>query len=60
LRDAANLWGKGTFEVEKHFKEKYGEEYQIALIGPGVKTLLALPVSITIMADRLGVVVSAL
>ncbi|MBM3151820.1 MAG: aldehyde ferredoxin oxidoreductase family protein [Chloroflexi bacterium] len=35
LRDAAGLWGKGTFEVEKHFKEKLGEEFQVAVIGPG-------------------------
>lgn len=35
LRDASDLWGKSTFIVEKELKEKYGEEYQIALIGPG-------------------------
>ena len=35
LLDAASLWGKGAFEVEKEFKQKYGEEYQIAAIGPG-------------------------
>ena len=29
------MWGKGTFEVEKEFKEKLGEEFQIAVIGPG-------------------------
>jgi aldehyde:ferredoxin oxidoreductase len=35
LRDAADLWGKGTIAVEKHFKEKLGEEFQVAVIGPG-------------------------
>lgn len=35
LRDAADLWGKGTIVVEKHFKEKLGEEFQVAVIGPG-------------------------
>ena len=35
LRDASDLWGKGTFEAEKGFKEKYGETFQVAVIGPG-------------------------
>ncbi len=35
IRDASDLWGKGTFAVEKEFKEKFGEAYQIAVIGPG-------------------------
>jgi aldehyde:ferredoxin oxidoreductase len=35
IRDASDLWGKGTFEVEKGFKEKFGEAFQIAVIGPG-------------------------
>ncbi len=35
IRDASELWGKGTFAVEKEFKEKFGEAYQIAVIGPG-------------------------
>ena len=35
LRDAAEYWGKGTFAVEKAMKEKFGEEFQIAVIGPG-------------------------
>jgi aldehyde:ferredoxin oxidoreductase len=35
LRDAAPYWGKGTLEVEQAFKEQYGDEYQVAVIGPG-------------------------
>ena len=35
LRDANSLWGRGTIEVEMELKEKLGEEFQIALIGPG-------------------------
>ena len=35
LRDAAFLWGKGTISAEKELKEKLGEEFQIAVIGPG-------------------------
>ena len=35
LRDAATLWGKGTFATEKELREKLGEEFQIACIGPG-------------------------
>ena len=35
LRDATPYWGKGTFAVEKEFKEKFGEEFQVAVIGPG-------------------------
>jgi len=34
LRDASHLWGKGSITVEKELKEQYGEEYQIATIGP--------------------------
>jgi aldehyde:ferredoxin oxidoreductase len=40
LRDASDLWGKTTFLVEKQFKEKLGEEYQIATIGPGGENLV--------------------
>lgn len=35
LRDAAFLWGKGCIAVETELKEKFGEEFQIAAIGPG-------------------------
>ena len=40
LRDASDLWGKPTFAVEKKFKEKLGEEFQIAVIGPGGENLV--------------------
>ncbi len=40
LRDAADLWGKNTFAVEKQFKEKLGEEYQVAVIGPGGENMV--------------------
>lgn len=35
LRDASAMWGKGTIALEKELKDKFGEEFQIALIGPG-------------------------
>ena len=35
LLDASMYWGKGSIEVEKALKDKYGDEYQIAVIGPG-------------------------
>ncbi|HEX9090247.1 MAG TPA: aldehyde ferredoxin oxidoreductase family protein, partial [Anaerolineales bacterium] len=35
LLDASTLWGRNAFEVEKELKHKYGEEYQVATIGPG-------------------------
>jgi aldehyde:ferredoxin oxidoreductase len=34
VRDAAELWGKGAIEAEVALKEKLGEDYQIATIGP--------------------------
>lgn len=40
VRDAADLWGKPTFAVEKQFKDKLGEEYQVAVIGPGGENLV--------------------
>ncbi|MDP3184166.1 MAG: aldehyde ferredoxin oxidoreductase family protein [Anaerolineales bacterium] len=41
LRDAAALWGKGAIQVEKQFKDKFGEEYQVAVIGPGGEKLVS-------------------
>jgi len=35
LLDASSLWGKGAIDVEVELKHKYGEEYQVAVIGPG-------------------------
>ena len=35
LRDASEYWGKGTFAVEQTLKHKFGEEFQVAVIGPG-------------------------
>jgi aldehyde:ferredoxin oxidoreductase len=40
LLDASSLWGKGSVEVEMELKHKYGEEYQIASIGPGGENLV--------------------
>jgi aldehyde:ferredoxin oxidoreductase len=34
LREAAQLWGKGSMVVEKILKDQYGEEFQVAAIGP--------------------------
>jgi aldehyde:ferredoxin oxidoreductase len=41
LLDAAALWGKGAIDIEVGFKHKYGEEYQVAAIGPGGENLVA-------------------
>lgn len=35
LRDASSYWGMGTLTFEKQFKEKFGEDFQVAVIGPG-------------------------
>ncbi len=37
LRDAAEFWGRNTFDVEKSMKDKFGEEFQIAVIGPAAE-----------------------
>jgi aldehyde:ferredoxin oxidoreductase len=34
LQDASHLWGKGSMVVEKTLKDQYGEEFQVAAIGP--------------------------
>lgn len=41
LRDASDLWGKGTIAVEMALKEKLGEEFQVATIGPGGENLVS-------------------
>ena len=40
LLDASSLWGRGAVDVEKELKHKYGEEYQVAAIGPGGENLV--------------------
>src|SRR5512137_112377 len=40
LLDASSLWGKGAIDVEVELKHKYGEEYQVAAIGPGGENLV--------------------
>ena len=34
LRDASDLWGRGSFATEKALKDRLGEDFQIATIGP--------------------------
>jgi len=41
LRDASEYWGKGTIAAEKQFKEKFGEEFQVAVIGPGGENVVS-------------------
>lgn len=41
LRDATPYWGKSAITVEKALKEKFGEEFQIAVIGPGGENTVA-------------------
>jgi aldehyde:ferredoxin oxidoreductase len=40
LLDASFLWGKGAIDVEVELKQKYGEEYQVAAIGPGGENMV--------------------
>ncbi len=40
LRDASDLWGKGSITVEKMLKDRLGEEFQIATIGPAGENLV--------------------
>ncbi len=41
LLDAAAHWGKGAITLEKEFKDQYGEEYQVAAIGPAGENLVS-------------------
>lgn len=41
LRDASHLWGKGTLTLEKELKDQFGEEFQVAVIGPGGENRVA-------------------
>lgn len=41
LRDASEYWGKGSITVERMFKEQLGEEFQVAVIGPGGENLVS-------------------
>jgi aldehyde:ferredoxin oxidoreductase len=40
LRDAGDLWGKGSMAAEEVLKRRLGEEFQIAIIGPGGEHLV--------------------
>ncbi|NOZ61130.1 MAG: aldehyde ferredoxin oxidoreductase family protein [Calditrichaeota bacterium] len=34
IKDAKNIWGKKVQETNKYFKEKYGNDFQTAVVGP--------------------------
>jgi aldehyde:ferredoxin oxidoreductase len=40
LRDASAYWGQGAITAETALKKELGEEFQIALIGPGGENLV--------------------
>ncbi len=40
LRDASDLWGKGSMTTEETLKKRLGEDFQIATIGPGGENLV--------------------
>jgi aldehyde:ferredoxin oxidoreductase len=40
IEDAADLWGKGSITAEKMLKERWGEDFQIATIGPAGENLV--------------------
>jgi aldehyde:ferredoxin oxidoreductase len=40
LRDAADLWGKGSITTEELLKKRLGEDFQVATIGPGGENLV--------------------
>jgi len=41
IRDAADLWGKGSLTVEEELKKDLGEAFQIATIGPAGEKLVS-------------------
>ncbi len=41
LRDASEYWGKGSMTVEKMMKDKFGEEFQCAVIGPAGENMVS-------------------
>jgi aldehyde:ferredoxin oxidoreductase len=40
LRDAGAYWGRGAITAETAFKKELGDDFQIALIGPGAENLV--------------------
>jgi len=40
VEDASDLWGKRSFDVEKGLKDRLGEDFQIATIGPAGENLV--------------------
>lgn len=40
FEEAGDVWGKGAIAAEKHLKERLGEDFQIALIGPAGENLV--------------------
>lgn len=40
LKDASDVWGKKTHETTKILKERHGERYNVALIGPAGENLV--------------------
>lgn len=40
LRDASDYWGMKSMDAEKRMKEDIGEDFQIAVIGPGGESLV--------------------
>ncbi len=47
LEDARPLWNKETFEVDRHYRGRYGEGAQVACIGPAGENQVALANIIT-------------
>jgi len=39
LRDAAEVWGKDSYETEDYFKNKFGKDVEVACIGPAGEKL---------------------